>query len=129
MRLCSVCMLGVLMTLLVSCGTDHENLPTAFEYTPPPTPTNFVVTGGGERSTLTWHYDADARAAIMEFKVYEYYPLYDMIDSIGTTTDTLYVDSLLVGNLSYCYKISAVDKTGLEGWRTGHECAFVKSAH
>jgi hypothetical protein len=124
-------MFGVLMVLSFSCSKDHENLPTAFEYTPPPTPadSDFVVTGGEERSILSWSYPAEARAAVKEFKVYAYFPPYDMIDSIGTTTETFYVDSLLVGNLFYCYEISAVDTSGLEGWRTVPKCAFVKSAH
>jgi len=129
MRLCSVCMFGVLMTLLVSCGTDHENLPTAFEFTPPPTPTNVVAEAGEERSILHWSYPAEARTSIKEFNVYEYFQPYDMIALIGTTTDTSFVDSLLIGNLSYCYRISAVDTTGLEGWRTASVCTFVRSAH
>jgi len=122
-------LLGAIAALCISCGKDHRDLPTGFAYDPPATPTNLVVTGGEELSTLEWSYPAVALASIHEFRVYEYFEAYDMIELIGTTTDTVFVDSLLIGNLSYCYKVSAVDTSGFEGWRTGSVCAFVRSAH
>ena len=42
-----------------------------------------------------------------------------MIQLIGTTTDTVFVDSLLIGNLGYCYKVSAVDTVGFRGMANG----------
>jgi hypothetical protein len=121
--------MGAIAALCISCGTDHQNLPTGFAYDPPPTPTNLLVVGGEERSTITWSYPATARASIGEFRIYEYIASYDMLELIGTAADTVFVDSLLIGNLGYCYKVSAVDTSGFEGWRTESECAFVRSAH
>jgi hypothetical protein len=121
-------LLGAIAALCVSCSKEHQDLPTGFAYDPPPTPVNLVVTGGEELSTIRWSYPATARASISEFRVYEYYAAYDMIELIGTTADTVFVDSLLIGNLGYCYKVSAVDTSGFEGWRTGCVCAFVRSA-
>ncbi|MCX5752602.1 MAG: hypothetical protein NTW97_03015 [Candidatus Krumholzibacteria bacterium] len=127
MRSFAWCVVGAIAALCISCGKDHRDLPTSFIYDPPPTPTNFVVTGGEEMSTITWSYPAPARASIREFRVYEYIESYNMMTLIDTTTDTVFVDSLLIGNLQYCYKVSAVDTSGLEGWRTDKACAFVRS--
>jgi hypothetical protein len=128
MRSFAWCVLGAIAALCISCGKDHRDLPTGFAYDPPPTPTNLVVTGGEELSTIRWSYPAPDRASIREFRVYEYFEAYDMIELINTTTDTVFVDSLLIGNLGYCYKVSAVDTSGFEGWRTEKACAFVRSA-
>jgi len=120
--------LGAIAALCISCGADHQDLPTGFAYDPPPTPTNLVVTGGEELSTIAWSYPASDRGSIRAFRVYEYFASYDMIQLIGTTTDTVFVDSLLIGNLGYCYKVSAIDTSDFEGWRTESVCAFVRSA-
>lgn len=128
MRNIAWCVLGAIAALCISCGKDHTDLPTGFAYDPPPTPSNLVVTGGEELSTIRWSYPAIARGSIGEFRVYEYFESYDMIALVGTTTDTVFVDSLLIGNLGYCYKVSAVDTSGFEGWRTESVCAFVRSA-
>lgn len=118
---------AALVALCVSCSEDHQDLPTGFAYSPPATPTGLTVVGGEEQATISWSYPASDRAAVGEFRVYEYYETYDMIDLVGTTTDTVFVDSLLIGNLGYCYKVSAVDTAGFEGWRTAGVCAFVRS--
>ena len=120
--------IGAFAALCISCGKDHRDLPTGFAYDPPPTPTNLVAIGGEELCTIKWSYRADALASIGEFRVYEYFAAYDMIELIGTTIDTVFIDSLLIGNLGYSYKVSAVDKAGFEGWRTDSVCAFVRSA-
>ncbi len=119
---------GAIAALCVSCGADHRDLPTGFAYDPPAAPTGLVVAGGEEMSTITWSYAAIDRASIREFRVYEYFASYDMMQLIGTTSDTVFVDSLLIGNLDYCYKVSAVDTSNFEGWRTGSVCAFVRTA-
>jgi len=111
--------------LCSSCGTDHANLPTEFVYTAPPTPTNLSAEPGAERCVLSWSYPAEAMPLVREFRVYQYYELYDMLQLVGATADTAFVDTLLVGNLYYCYSVSAVDTTGFEGWRTSAVCAFV----
>ena len=52
MRSFAWCALGAIAALCISCGADHRDLPTGFAYDPPPTPTNLVVTGGEEMSTI-----------------------------------------------------------------------------
>jgi hypothetical protein len=128
MRKFAWCVCGAIAALTLSCGADHRDLPTGFAYVPPATPTNLVVVGGEETSTIRWSYPAAELASISEFKVYEYIESYDMLQLVGTTTDTVFVDSLLIGNLAYCYEVSAVDESGFEGWRTPPACAFVRSA-
>jgi hypothetical protein len=118
---------AIVIVFFGACSTEHTDLPTGFVYDPPPTPANFQVVGGQERATLSWSYPSSTLDRIEEFRVYYYYEIYDMSELIGTTSDTSYVDSLLVGNLYYCYRISAVDTTGLEGWRTETVCDFVTS--
>jgi hypothetical protein len=125
MRSFAVLALAVLAALAFSCSKEHQDLPTGFRLEPPPTPANVVVAGGAERATVSWSYPPASLASIREFRVYQYLPAYAVLALVGTTTDTAFVDSLLVGNLTYCYKVSAVDTTGLEGWRTATECAFV----
>lgn len=122
------CVLAAVAALCISCSEEHQDLPTGFAYDPPATPTGLAVTGGKERATITWSYPAGERASVGGFRVYEYYESYDLIELVGTTTDTVFVDSLLIGNLGYCYKVSAVDTAGFEGWRTESVCAFVLSA-
>ena len=124
-------MLLCLVSLFImfgACSKDHQDLPTGFAYDPPPTPTSLTVVGGNESATLTWSYPASELGSLGEFRIYYYYAIYNLVDLIGTATDTTFIDSLLVGNLYYCYQVSAVDTTGFEGWRTAAECAFVRSA-
>jgi hypothetical protein len=111
--------------LCSSCGTDHANLPTEFIYAAPPTPTNLAAAPAPERCALSWSYPAGSMSLVREFRVYQCYEAYGIVQLIGTTADTAFVDSLLVGNLYYCYTVSAVDTTGLEGWRADAVCAFV----
>ena len=123
------CVLAAIAALCISCSEEHQDLPTGFAYDPPATPVGLTVVGGEEQATIRWSYPASERASVGEFRVYEYYESYDMIELVGTTTDTVFVDSLLIGNLGYCYKVSAVDTAGFEGWRTSSVCAFVRSLH
>lgn len=122
-----VIVLGVvsLLAFFGSCTKDHTDLPTGFMYDPPPTPTNFQVEGGAERATLTWSYPQGDFISLGEFRIYYYLEIYDLLELIGTTSDTTYIDSLLIGNLTYCYTVSAVDTTELEGWRAAAVCEFV----
>jgi hypothetical protein len=128
MRWCALFLVLATVGLYLSCGTDHENLPTEFAYNPPPMPEDVVVVGGHESSTISWSYPAEARGGIKEFRVYQYIEAYDIVQLVGTTSDTAFTDSFLVGNLYYCYRVSAVDTTGFEGWRTPSVCAFVRTA-
>jgi hypothetical protein len=120
-----VLMFAAAVLTLIGCGKDHSDLPTAFTYVPPPTPTGLAADAEAERCTVTWSYPADSRDLVSEFNVYQYYEPYDMYLLIGSTPDTFFVDSMLVGNLYYCYEVSAVDTTGFEGWPTNYVCAFV----
>ena len=113
--------------IMSACSKDHEGLPTSFDYDPPPTPIDLEVIGGNEIASLKWSYPNDSFGSLKEFRIYIYDQVYDMMMQVGTSTDTFFVHSLLVGNLYYCYKVSAVDTTGLEGWRTSAECDTVKS--
>jgi len=128
MRSFALYLLIATVGLCLSCGTDHENLPTGFAYDPPPTPEDVAVVGGHESSTISWSYPVEARGSIREFRVYQYIEAYDIVQLVGMTTGTAFTDSFLVGNLYYCYKVSAVDTTGFEGWRTPSVCAFVRTA-
>ena len=127
MRSLALYLVMAAIALSASCSEDHQNLPTSFAYDPPPTPVDLIATGGEESSTIRWSYPAEARPSVLEFRVYQYIELYDMVQLVGTTADTVFIDSLLVGNLVYCYKVSAVDMTGFEGWRTASACALVRT--
>jgi len=118
--------IGVVFAFL-SCSKEHSDLPTGFEYDPLPAPYNVVVEGGKEEAVISWSFTNDKLDRVKEFRVYQYIEAYDMLQLIGTTSDTTYTDSLLIGNLLYCYKVSAVDSSNFEGWRSGEACAFVLS--
>lgn len=119
----------LLMVLTTGCSKDHSDLPTGFIYDPPSVPTDLDVEGGVELATLSWDFPSEEMDEISEFNIYYYYEVYGIQELIGTTTETSYVDSFLVGNLQYCYQVSAVDTTGLEGYRTEEECAFVGTSN
>lgn len=117
----------IAMVCFVSCSKDHEGLPTGFVYEPPPTPSDFQATAGVEQVRLSWSYPAESLPTLREFRVYYYYSIYDMVELIDTTTDTEFTDTRLIGNVEYCYRVSAVDTSGLEGWRTASQCVTVLS--
>lgn len=119
----------LLMVITAGCSKDHSDLPTGFIYDPPSVPTDLDVTGGAELASLSWDFPGEELDEISEFRIYYYYEYYGIQELIGTTTETSYVDSFLVGNLQYCYQVSAVDSTGLEGYRTEAECAFVGTSN
>lgn len=119
----------LLMVLTIGCSKDHSDLPTGFIYDPPSVPTDLDVVGGAELATLSWDFPSEEMDGISEFRIYYYYELYGIQELIGTTTETTYVDSFLVGNLEYCYQVSAVDTTELEGYRTEAECVFVGTSN
>ena len=116
------------IVVAAGCTKDHSDLPTGFSYDPPPTPTDLSVVDEGEKAVVSWDYPPERMGSLEEFRIYYHYELYGMVELVGTTTETSYVDSFLVGNLYYCYCVSAVDTTGLEGWRTDVECEFITSA-
>ncbi len=115
--------------LAAGCSKEHENLPTGFIYDPPSVPFDLQVTGGNEQAVLTWDYPSEEMGSIEEFRIYYYYEAYDLIELVGTSSTTNFTDTQLVGNLSYCYRVSAVDTTGLEGYRSETVCDFVGTSN
>lgn len=110
---------------IVGCAREQSDLPSGFIFEAPPTPSNLKLEPAVRSCKVSWSYPHDALALVSEFRVYRYYVDYGQIYLVGTPQDTFFVDSLLVGNLYYCYGVSAVDSSGFEGWRAGPECIFV----
>jgi len=126
MRLFERCIIIAATALLaVSCGNDHGAEPEPFEFEDPPAPADLTVTPGPGSATIEWSYPAGDLGEVEEFRVYYWVEAFDAVELAGTTATTSYVDSRLVGNLEYCYMVSAVDTNGLEGYRTGPECAVI----
>jgi hypothetical protein len=108
---------------LVSCSDDHGTEPAPFDVSAPETPADLTVTPGPASATVQWSFDGDA-GSLEEFRVYYYFSAYGLLELVGTTEPgtTSYTDTGLVGNVEYCYVVSAVDTFGMEGARTGEEC-------
>jgi hypothetical protein len=117
----------VAVAALISCSNDHGTEPAPFDLDAPPTPTGLSVTPGSEQATITWDYPAEDMATLKEFRIYYYFPAYDVVELAGTATAMTYVDTKLVGNVEYCYKVSAVDTFGIEGWRSGEGCVVINT--
>lgn len=118
-------MLLALAVAAASCASEHGTEPVPFDCEYPPTPVDLTVTAGIEQATLRWSYPDGGRELIEEFRLYYYIKVYDALELIATIGDTMYVDSQLVGNLEYCYRVSAVDTNGIEGWRSEPSCAVI----
>jgi hypothetical protein len=115
----------VLAAALVSCSDDHGTEPEPFDVEAPPMPSDLTVTPGPEQATVSWDYPSESMDTLEEFRIYYYFAAIDAVELAGTTTGLTYVDTKLVGNVEYCYRVSAVDTFGMEGWRTGEECAVI----
>lgn len=120
-------LIALALSSLASCSNNHGTEPGPFDVTAPPTPTDMVVTAGVEQATISWEYPFESMGAIEEFRVYYYFESFDVVELAGTTAGLSYVDTRLVGNIEYCYKVSAVDTLGLEGWRTECECVLIET--
>lgn len=118
-------MLLALALAAASCGNDHGAEPAPFDLAYPPAPIDVTVTAGAEQAIVRWSYPAGSRGLIEKFRLYYYVEVYDAVELIATIEDTVYVDSQLVGNLEYCYKVSAVDTSGIEGVRSDRACAVI----
>jgi fibronectin type 3 domain-containing protein len=114
--------------LTCGCSKEHKDLPTSIDRVWPATPTDFEVDAGVESAVLTWSYPG-AIDSLSCFNIYWVHVYFDMImeELRGTTDETNFTDTLLIGNNRYCYMVSAVNKTGLEGRRTQIECVTVQS--
>ena len=122
-----IALMVVMTVALVSCSNDHGTEPGPFDVDDPPTPADLTVTPGTEQATVSWDYPPESMGALEEFRVYYYFAAFDLVELAGTTTGMTYVDTKLVGNVEYCYKVSAVDTFGIEGWRAGEECAVINT--
>ncbi len=117
----------VVAAALVSCSNNHGTEPAPFDVDAMPIPADLTVTPGTEQATISWNYPMESMGALEEFRVYYYFAPFDAVELAGTTTDLTYVDTKLVGNVEYCYRVSAVDTFGMEGWRSGEECAVINT--
>lgn len=122
---CAFAVAAALALAAVSCGADHSDLPTGPEHPALAAPTGVTLAPGAEICRVSWSYPAAALPLVKEFRIYQYFTGYDIAELVGVTADTSFVDSFLVGNLYYCYEVSAVDSSDFEGWRTSPICAFV----
>ncbi len=122
-----IALMVVAAAAFVSCSNDHGTEPAPFDLEAPPAPTDLSVTAGSEQATIAWDYESGNMGAIEEFRIYYYFAAYDVVELAGTTTSLTYIDDRLVGNVEYCYKVSAVDTFGIEGWRTDEECAVINT--
>jgi fibronectin type 3 domain-containing protein len=109
--------------LLAGCSDEIGDSPTAFNFDAPPTPAGIIATAGDYQVSLEWDYPEEDLGALKEFRIYYYYEMYDQLELVGTTTETSFTHTGLVPNLEYCYKVSAVDTLGMEGWRSEKACA------
>jgi len=111
--------------LLMSCSADHGDSPAGFEFTAPELPADFVVTPGANQLTLDWEYPGEL-AEVSVFRVYYFYEMYGVEELVDTTSSTTYIDNDLIGNMIYCYRVSAVDLDGHEGLRTETICEMTQ---
>jgi hypothetical protein len=76
--------------LLVLWGCDsREDFPPTLPITPPPTPTNFVVTSPAPlQYDLEWSIN-DPDGVVKEYWIYAYSSI-SLPDTVGTTTETSY---------------------------------------
>ncbi len=112
---------------LVSCSNNHGTEPESFDVAAPPTPADLTVIPGTEQAAISWAYPLESMGALKEFRVYYYFAAFDALELVDTTTSLTYIDTKLIGNVEYCYRVSAVDTFGMEGWRSGEECAVINT--
>lgn len=122
-----IALMVVAAAAFVSCSNNHGTEPAPLDVEAPPTPTDLLVSAGSEQATISWDYPSESMGTLDEFRVYYYFAAYDVVELAGTTTGLTYTDTRLVGNVEYCYKVSAVDTFGIEGWRTDEECAVINT--
>lgn len=129
-----IALMVVAAAAFVSCSNNHGTEPAPFDVEAPPTPTGLSVDPGSEQATISWDYPSESMGAVEEFRVYYYFAAFNAVELAGTVAasdltypDLTYTDTKLVGNVEYCYRVSAVDTFGMEGKRTGEECAVINT--
>ena len=106
-----------------SCSAEHGDSPAGFSFEAPEAPTGLTLTPGANQLTLEWDYPGDP-ADVSGYVVYYYYDMYGVEEVIDTVTATRYTDSDLIGNMIYCYKVSAIGPGDREGYRSATKCAM-----
>lgn len=124
MKRVAILLSAIIMAVSMSCSSDHGESPAAFTFEAPQAPLNLVLTPGSNQMSLEWDYPPELLAEIREFRIY-YYKSYGVEEPVDTVTSTSCTDTRLIGNMVYCYKVSAVDLDGREGWRSETECEMV----
>jgi hypothetical protein len=121
--------LAALLIIIWGCSDEHGSSPTAFSYEALPAPQNLQLAPGDWEITLSWEYPPEKEPMVENYLVYRYYfTEYGEYIEIADTTDSKeYTDSDLIGNVEYCYMVSAVDSNGMEGRRTGIECEYAET--
>jgi hypothetical protein len=122
----------IIAFFLGGCSDDHGTSPASFNYDALSAPDSFKITPGSYSLTLNWHYSSENVALTKEFLIYavyytEYGEYLDPVDTVAANvgqTDYVDTNSRLFGNAEYCYVLSAVDSSGIEGWRTETKCGI-----
>lgn len=125
MKRAAILLSAIIMALSMSCSNEHGESPTAFSFEAPQAPSDLALTPGATQMTIEWSYPAELLPEISEFRIYYYYEGYGVEVLVDKSTTTTFTDTRLIPNMVYCYKVSAVDQSGREGWRSETECAMV----
>lgn len=126
MRLITIALMTFSLLCTASCSSDHGDSPAAFEFEVPQTPTGLTVSSpAGFQAHLEWDYPSELMDDISGFNVYIDYGGYYELELIATVMTTSCNVEDLMGNLVYCFRVSAVGLDGLEGWRTDSVCEMV----
>ncbi len=120
----------IILFFLGGCSDEHGTSPTSFEYEALPAPGNFEITSGSYSLTLSWDYSPENIALAKEFFVYvvDPYQYGGNIYPVDTLTVAEYNTSKgctfdkLAANMEFCFVVSAVDLSGIEGRRAEAEC-------
>jgi len=79
-------------------------------------PTGLSIVAGNQKATINWN--SNNESTLYKYYIYrdEFSPASTLIDSVivGSEPDTLYIDSGLLNNYLYYYRITAVDSVGIE---------------
>ncbi|MBN1165256.1 MAG: fibronectin type III domain-containing protein [Candidatus Krumholzibacteriota bacterium] len=120
-----IAVLGLIISTVftIACSNEHGDSPTAFKYDPPASPTDLTATDGVGEIDLQWNYPPSLMGEISGFIVYYHVAMYGILEPIDTVENvTSFKDENLPYNYRFCYLVSALDTSGLEGWRMGPVC-------
>ncbi|HSG29388.1 MAG TPA: fibronectin type III domain-containing protein [Candidatus Krumholzibacterium sp.] len=119
-RIASI-ILSISVMVLLSCSDELGDSPAAFSFEAPEAPDGLEITPGPNQLVLEWTYPGDP-AEVSGYIVYYDYEAYGVQEVIDTVSTTTYTDDGLIGNMIYCYKVSALNLDRIEGRRSGTEC-------